>query len=702
MAGVVAAWELGPLVILQPAWLLLAVAAAALPWLAHRFSAWLTRRSTLPTARFASEAALRGGGRASRPRDRALMAMRMLMLLVLCAALSQCAWRADPGGDDGIERWVWIDRSASMRARTGGETAFDRAKERAMAELAGLRPNVDRAAVVWVTGEAAVVEPGVTGDAAGLRAAIKAEAEAGFEPAAFDRAAGLTAALAARSGRGPLEVVWIDDGQADDAAVADAVEVLRSSGRGGSLRRQVVAGMERNTAITSMRLDPAVAAEGEAVTVHLRLRRWGEDAAADRTLSVSAGGALVATRRVPLEPGAPVAVTVSLPVERIGELADASGWLPVHAEVIDAGDGVAWDDRVSRWLRVTAGARLAVDASEVTNERGREARRWRERVALAWRSAGGGGEPVRRAMLTSSGSGVGGPVVWWTDDAMAAVRAAEGGASVVLVAGDASTAGVLAGAAPARVAGSGWAGGRGTLRLGLEDHALVEALDGVRAMVSNVVIDGRVELASPPGVRVLLRDDAGRAVATSGRLGGGRLAILGFGWGAEEGGVSRSPMFVPLVHELTGSLADRPSPAARRVAGETFAAPRRMRLDRVLPGGGRLPVKVLERGEAASLAGPGLWQAVSVDGAPRWTGEVVIPSSESAPPPARQGETARWAASNPPGEEAVDQAGATAVAEARPWTRLLIAMALALAAGELVWLARRSAGSGRRRGGRTP
>jgi hypothetical protein len=101
-----------------------AVAVVALHLLAWR----RPPTSPLPTARFAPEAPVRTVSRAVRPADRALLALRVLLILLVSAALAgpRVPWRAQGIGrvivvdrSDGPNAWAAIDRAARSAFRSG-------------------------------------------------------------------------------------------------------------------------------------------------------------------------------------------------------------------------------------------------------------------------------------------------------------------------------------------------------------------------------------------------------------------------------------------------------------------------------------------------------------------------------------------------------------------------------------------------------
>jgi hypothetical protein len=110
-----------------PVFLLAGALAALLPLALHLIRRRPPTRSPLPTARFLEEDA-RTSIRVSRPTDRLLMALRMLLLLLVGAALARPAWVPAPSGTREV---VLLDRGAAM----GEAGVWGRALERARRTL---------------------------------------------------------------------------------------------------------------------------------------------------------------------------------------------------------------------------------------------------------------------------------------------------------------------------------------------------------------------------------------------------------------------------------------------------------------------------------------------------------------------------------------------------------------------------------------
>lgn len=112
-----------------PLFLLAGALAALVPLALHLIRRRPPTRSPLPTARFLSEDA-RSSIRVSRPTDRLLMALRMLLLLLAGAALARPSWTPAPRGTREV---VLLDRSAAMRDSNGWRRAVEQARRTLLA-----------------------------------------------------------------------------------------------------------------------------------------------------------------------------------------------------------------------------------------------------------------------------------------------------------------------------------------------------------------------------------------------------------------------------------------------------------------------------------------------------------------------------------------------------------------------------------------
>ena len=112
-----------------PLFLLAGAVAALIPLALHLIRRRPPARSPPPTARFLEEDA-RTSIRVSRPTDRLLMALRMLLLLLAGAALARPAWVPAPNGTREV---VLLDRGAAMREANVWSRALEHARRTLLA-----------------------------------------------------------------------------------------------------------------------------------------------------------------------------------------------------------------------------------------------------------------------------------------------------------------------------------------------------------------------------------------------------------------------------------------------------------------------------------------------------------------------------------------------------------------------------------------
>lgn len=112
-----------------PLFLLAGALAALVPLALHLIRRRPPTRSPLPTARFLSEDA-RSSIRVSRPTNRLLMALRMLVLLLAGAAFARPSWVPAPRGTREV---VLLDRSAAMRDSDAWRRGVEQARRTLLA-----------------------------------------------------------------------------------------------------------------------------------------------------------------------------------------------------------------------------------------------------------------------------------------------------------------------------------------------------------------------------------------------------------------------------------------------------------------------------------------------------------------------------------------------------------------------------------------
>lgn len=320
------------------------LALAGLPALVHLLS-----RARPPVRRFSNIAFLRRivreSSRVRRPKDRLLLALRTLAMAALAAAFA-APFLVSKSALSGADRSVvlLIDRSASMAAREGVGTRFDKACAEAAAYLTNASP--DFANIVWIDGEPDAAFPEAGPNIAFLRESLeRAEPlpEAGALGAAFDLA--LRQAAAARGHR---EIIVLSDFQA--SAWKDfAPDVPENVG----LRTfRVATESPSNLTISRLVPQPAEPVVGQELTLLAQVRSFSPEPVRAR-LTLDAGGA-VRSQEIELSPWGTAETAFTLRPA-------AAGQLPVTAS-LDA-DGFPADDSRHVVVAVRDSLRLAVEPS---------------------------------------------------------------------------------------------------------------------------------------------------------------------------------------------------------------------------------------------------------------------------------------------------------------------------------------------------
>ncbi len=211
-------WPAGALTFSAPLWLWALPLALALPLLMHLLR-WRWRTpSPFPTVRFLQAAAARQR-RVRRPRELALLLLRIGVLAALLSALAQPIWRfADSLPEPAFDQTsphrhlLLVDRSASMARSRSGITLLDEAKRRAAAALAQLDPRQDEAALLWIDQQPSAAVPQFTNQFDLLDQMLRAAPgtdEAGQVARAFD----LAELLLRERSASPITIHVFSDGQ---------------------------------------------------------------------------------------------------------------------------------------------------------------------------------------------------------------------------------------------------------------------------------------------------------------------------------------------------------------------------------------------------------------------------------------------------------------------------------------------------------
>ena len=135
---------------LNPLWAYAAVAAVAIPLIAHLLSQQGGPVVEFPTVRFLRQA-IDETRRRTQLRDLLLLLLRCLALGLIVAAFARPTWTATQASAitaAGADVYFIIDRTASMTRTKQGATLFDEAKELVARQLRPLDPRHDRASVI--------------------------------------------------------------------------------------------------------------------------------------------------------------------------------------------------------------------------------------------------------------------------------------------------------------------------------------------------------------------------------------------------------------------------------------------------------------------------------------------------------------------------------------------------------------------------
>lgn len=247
------------LTMLEPLWLIAGVAGAAVAVLSHLLVRRRPRALVFPGTRLLT-ATTAAAARRSRPRDLALLALRMAIPLLLALAFARPQALRAGGADAPGERLILIlDASASMRraAPEGGEL-FDVARRRAIEALEALDPQRDAAGVVLAARTPSALLPSLTGAIPALSAALEA-ATPTLEPLDASGAVALAQRLAGEPG---ARLVVLSDFQGDQwMGLSATFEPVAISPAPGANR----------AGVTDLTISPALPRRGEPVRVTARI-----------------------------------------------------------------------------------------------------------------------------------------------------------------------------------------------------------------------------------------------------------------------------------------------------------------------------------------------------------------------------------------------------------------------------------------------
>lgn len=336
---------------LAPWWAAGAVAAVGLPLLAHLLSRSRYRDVLFPATRFVRQAT-QETARLERPRSLLLMLLRGLLLLLVVAAFMRPSWLPPAEATQrgrGEALIILLDASASMRRSDTGATLYGRAMQRADAQLAGLAPSRDVAALVLVRQRAQPLLPEPTADLAQLRAALAATTPT-YESADWSGAVAQTQRLAEAADGRRIRIVVISDQQGDGPAFkADNSALSRAA-----VEYKPISSPSDNTALRLIDTVPYPAVAGRPMTVTAELSHFGP---APRSVTLRASfGEAQAERRVLLQPGGQQIVELTLPGTAAGQVKDRSA-LRLS---IDPADAQPADDTAGRFLAIATRTQVMI------------------------------------------------------------------------------------------------------------------------------------------------------------------------------------------------------------------------------------------------------------------------------------------------------------------------------------------------------
>jgi len=501
---------------------------ALLPILAH-----LLPRRRRGLVRFAGTSLLREAIAQQRSRhrlrDRLLMMMRCLILLLISLAFTGPTFAPLPSSDaDRAEAVVLVfDRSASTAQRRDGTVVFSELQRDAQKLLATLTPGVDHAAIIYAD---RLPHPAtrLTRDFERLRTDLRSQ-----QPRAINDEPGpaLRRALELLDDRaGPARLIVFTDAQQhtwkpalarlDDAPpqtpVDLAIDVVTPPAKPGA-----------NVAVHHPRTtnDPTQTTDATAVSVDLTL--YGDR---PRVVEVAAAveDQVVASRAVQLAPNVPATTTFAVPLA-------GSHWRHVHFS-LRGGDALAVDDRAGIALRPMPRKSVILLANRT---------RAAELVTMALQPFGEGRDRLRLRRIPPGRL------------TQADLRSADVMVLLSAPRDSAATAVTLA-----REAGLGLvtfpaasdADPLATLQTPIDDTSPLDHALGESAALIRVP---RSDTDSRAAGRVVLRFADGAPAARLDHRAGSRLLHGGFAIDPGRGNLHRSAAFVALLHEMIEVVAPR-------------------------------------------------------------------------------------------------------------------------------------------------
>jgi hypothetical protein len=329
-------------------WMLMGLAAAAVPVAVHFFDLRRPRRVDFSSLAFVRQVEERTMQRLKLKRW-LLLALRVLAVACLALAFAQPVLSPDIAQSAGgaarapTAMAAVVDNSLSMTRRAGGQgTALRRAKGRAEALAGQMRPG-DRLRLSATAGRGEG-QRGTFRNAGAAREALSGvEAQAGAAPLA--RTARRAARRLAESGRAEARALYLFT-DLQRSTLTDTLAEESGSGPEASenLRAALVpvGGGAQNVAVTDVSVESRIVEAGEPVQVTATLENYGTEARGGVGASVYLGAEgnaqRVARTTADLQAGASETVSFTVTPRR-------RGWRPARVEIEGAGGFPADDTR---------------------------------------------------------------------------------------------------------------------------------------------------------------------------------------------------------------------------------------------------------------------------------------------------------------------------------------------------------------------
>ncbi|MCA9311363.1 MAG: VWA domain-containing protein [Phycisphaerales bacterium] len=563
-------------------WIVGGAVAAALPVIAHLLARRGGRPLLFPAVWFIAQAAAEYARR-RRLRDRLLLALRILAILLLALAFDRPTWSARPTPPDeknGRDVVIIIDTSASMTRTHLGRTIFDAAVDQARTLIADLTPR-DRAAIIFAAATPRTALPRLTANLDALTASLN-QAESTLEHADLAAAIALSASLPGDDEEGAprraRRVILVSDRQRsqwqDLEPPSDLDITLRLLGPDHTTP---------NLALLDARLDPPHPALGAPALFSVRIVNRADEPRSP-TLTINIDGRAAQQRTATLGAAGETTLTIPVTFTTPGQYGAAFSLVDERYTVDDAAFAVA-DIRATRRIALITRA-AADDATQATYFlhaalRPDERSPWQPTLlppdalsaellnsfdAAALVNAGAPDPDSLAALHTAVQRGLG--LLWIVDspEAHTALTAFE--------AIDAETT-----ALPTRPVNQ-WelhpADDALGLARGVFDAPPLTLLQGGagEALMNAVMLGVSPARLSPVGFEVLGYDRAGPCLAWS-RFGDGRIATLHADLAPARSSLVKSPIFPVLAHELPAFLAPGDAGRLTPTVGLPFRVPTR-------------------------------------------------------------------------------------------------------------------------------